>query len=310
MSIEFEVWPVGAIDRLQRAKQVVLHQGISAEALRAVLVALVEVYEDLGFEEREAIVGMVLTDEQVRPERPSQLAAPTPQIARAPTRRNEDDEDELRYREFANLLPGLAPLKVGHVGAYQRVTSWLSGETTAVPDADRLWLDAMELAYEVMQLERAKARPLYEWILATIPKDVAYVQQRLEQVAGVPETTPRAGVASQATNAVGRPRATGREATSVVVERNVTRLRAGLVGLGYEPSRRNPAVYQHPSRSNRRLVIKPQVVRLEQRDSPSWGRPWQLVKSFRLSNQVDAALARAADFYRSPEGPPDRRPQP
>lgn len=80
------------------------------------------------------------------------------------------------------------------------------------------------------------------------------------------------------------------------VARNLPRLLEGIADLGFSLHPRSERVYLHPARPDLRLVLGKLVLRFEVPTTQESGRPWKLATSFRISTEVDDALALAAQY--------------
>ena len=67
---------------------------------------------------------------------------------------------------------------------------------------------------------------------------------------------------------------------------------------GYEVSPRSSRLYYHPDVPSMRFVIGKAVIRLEEKNKGSRGRPWQLVKSFSIRWKTKNALDTADKLIR------------
>lgn len=177
---------------------------------------------------------------------------------------------EPTVQSFAAMVEALGPSAVG----------LLRGGTP--PRSEMLWPTAMHLALDLVPLDADGAATVYAWAIRTFPDndEVEYARLRLRQLGRGPSGATPNRTPSKSTVAQNRPR-----------------LLIGLEDLGYRRTLRSPRVFRHPNYSDRRLVVTKQVVRFETITKKEYA-PWRLEISYRISRQVDEALAAADPFSR------------
>ena len=299
MSLEFEIWPTGAAERLARAQASLLLHGLTVTATQSVLRDLIEIYEDVAGENRDLLVASVLSVPQSEfvarvngPGERTRLAADSP---------HEYGIDVSNFLEFAAVLAEFEPVHLSAstrdlFAVHQRVAAQVRDAGASPPRGERLWLDAMHLAWLLKAGNPAKSRRLYEWILATFPdRQSRFVRVSLREVGGGVEEPPSVADAAIAHALRG---VTTHALRRDSIAENLPRLKLGLACLGYDPSPRNSAVFLHPVRSDRRIVFKPLVVRFECADRRSGRLLWNRRRSYDIASEVGRALEGAAAFCR------------
>lgn len=87
MSIEFDVWPTDAVERMTRASALLAAAGLPSSTVRSLVLGLAEIYEsDVPAELREQVAASLVVDEPVRkPGRP-RVRTPRSEPVREPDR--------------------------------------------------------------------------------------------------------------------------------------------------------------------------------------------------------------------------------